>query len=162
MIGRMAIDPGLRGTGVAIWQGKGPVPKLTQVITSKGAESKDWIDRVNRIAIQVADLCDEYHVRIIISEFMEMHQSARAQMMWKAGDFQRTLFLIGAIYGMVEAFTPTFEVVPPSTWKGQLPKSVTINRVRKIIGARACRELGIETHAWDAVGIGLWHMRYLK
>lgn len=158
----MAIDPGLKGTGVAIWNPKSPVPLLAQVITSRGAESNDWIDRVNRVAVQVQELAMEHSVRMIVCEMMEMHQSARAQMMWKAGDFQRTLVLIGAIYGMTESFVVDFKLFPPSQWKGQLPKSVTIRRVQRAIGVKAALKLEIETHAWDAVGLGLWHMGVIK
>lgn len=158
----LAIDPGLQGTGVAIWKGKTSTPILADVLTSRGAESKEWIDRVNRIAIQVQELAIEHNVRHIVCEMMEMHMSARAQMMWKSGDFQRTLFLIGAIYGVCESFIVGFDVTPPSQWKGQLPKSVTIKRVRRILGDRTCERLGIDKHAWDAVGIGLWHMGYMK
>lgn len=159
----MAIDPGLTGTGVAIWVKNQPkIPVLATVVNSRGAVSDDWIDRVNMIACNVQELAMEYKVREIICEMMEMHQSARAQMMWKAGDFQRTLFLVGTIYGMTEAFTPLFKVTPPSEWKGQLPKSVTINRVKRILGPEACHRLGIEKHAWDAVGIGLWHRGIMK
>jgi hypothetical protein len=156
----MTIDPGLQGTGIAIWKDRRLV--YTTVLTSRGAESSDWIDRVNRIAVQVQELAIEYHVREMVSEWMEMHQSARAQMMWKSGDFQRTLFLIGTIYGLCEHFVVEFTTIPPSKWKGQLPKSVTINRVKKILGPSIGARLGIETHAWDAVGIGLWHLGISK
>lgn len=157
----MAIDPGLTGTGVAIWKQK-KIPCLATVVNSSGAVSPNWIDRVNAIAVKVHELAMDHNVREIVCEMMEMHQSARAQMMWKAGDFQRTLFLIGAIYGMTEPFVPEFSVTPPSEWKGQLPKSVTINRVKRVLGPSVCRRLGIEKHAWDAVGIGLWHQGYIE
>jgi Holliday junction resolvasome RuvABC endonuclease subunit len=158
----MAIDPGLTGTGIAIWDTLDATPCFVTILTSRFARSNDWIDRVHRIAIQVEGLVDHYKVREVVCEMMEMHQSARAQMMWKAGDFQRTLFLIGAFYGITEPWNVQFSVTPPSQWKGQLPKSVTINRVRKLLGARTCRDLAIEKHAWDAVGIGLWHRGILK
>ena len=158
----MAIDPGLQGTGVAIWTKDRPVPVLATVLTSKGAESKDWIHRVSRISEQIQDLAMEHDVQEVVCEMMEMHMSARAQMMWKSGDFQRTLFLIGAMYGVTESFVVKWSVTPPSQWKGQLPKSITIKRVRRILGDRACARLGIDKHAWDAVGIGLWHMGAMK
>jgi Holliday junction resolvasome RuvABC endonuclease subunit len=158
----MAIDPGLTGTGVAIWRRPGPTPECVTILTSRGAASTDWIDRVHRIAVQVQDLALDYSVREVVCEMMEMHGSARAQMMWKAGDFQRTLFLIGAIYGMTESSVIHWHVTPPSEWKGQLPKSVTINRVRALLGNKVCDRLDIQSHAWDAVGIGLWHQGILK
>jgi Holliday junction resolvasome RuvABC endonuclease subunit len=155
----MAIDPGLQGTGVAIWKGDAMVPMFTAVLRSHGAT--DWIDRTDSLALQVRALAKDHNIGQIICEFMEMHQSARAQMMWKTGDFQRTLFLIGTFHG-VTRHRSTFTVVPPSEWKGQLPKSVVITRIKKLFGELPCRQLKIETHAWDAVGIGLWHRGVLK
>jgi len=158
----MAIDPGLQGTGVAIFKMGKPRPVYCAVIKSRGAVGPSWTDRVHRIAEQVSDLCVEHNVRGIVCEMMEMHQSPRAQMMWKTGDLQRTLFLTGAFFGMTEAGVVNFRLVPPSEWKGQLPKSVTINRINKLLGKGVGTELEIESHAWDAVGIGLWHMGFLK
>jgi hypothetical protein len=158
----MAIDPGLTGTGVAIWKGSNHRPVHAEIVHSRGALSDHWLGRVNHIAVQVQELAMEHSVREIVCEMMEMHQSARAQMMWKAGDFQRTLILIGAIYGMTEAFVIHFRLTPPSEWKGQLPKSVTINRVKRAIGPDVCRRLDLDKHAWDAVGIGLWHRGVMK
>jgi hypothetical protein len=151
----MAIDPGLQGTGFAIWERDHPrVPQLTGVVRGDGG--KNWMRRVDRIAQEVADLADNYGVRLIVCEMMEMQQSARAKMAW-SGDLQRTLVLIGTIHGLTKSFCPTFTLTPPSEWKGQLPKSVTIRRVQKCVGRDNCERLGIKTHAWDAVGIGLWY-----
>jgi hypothetical protein len=83
---------------------------------------------------------------------MEMHQSARAQMMWKSGDLQHTLVFIGMVAYHCEGIV----LVKPSEWKGQLPKSVVERRLRVTLGNSVCRDLGIESHAWDAIGIGLW------
>lgn len=157
----MAIDPGLQGTGVAIWTKQGARPTMATVIRGRG---KTWIDRVDHVANEVYELAVEHDVRSVISEMMEMHQSPRAQMMWKTGDLQRTIFLIGSIHGMCTGAGGVvhFTVTPPSEWKGQLPKGVTIRRIVKLLGERAVRDLEIQTHAWDAVGIGLWHLGYLK
>ena len=157
----LAIDPGLQGTGVAIWKGDGTVPMFTAVLHSHQPRGADWIDRTDSLALQVRALVKDHDIRHVVCEFMEMHQSARAQMMWKTGDFQRTLFLIGTFHGVTK-HRSTFKVVPPSEWKGQLPKSVVITRIRKLFGELTCRRLKIESHAWDAVGIGLWHRGILK
>lgn len=46
-------------------------------------------------------------------------------------------------------------LVPVSEWKGQLPKDVVERRLRAAIGGEARSGVDIESHAWDAVGIGL-------
>lgn len=154
----MAIDPGLQGTGFAIWHRTNlVVPRICGVLRSRHGKGP-WLRRVDDISTQVLDLCVYHSIGHVVCEMMEMHQSARAKMAWGGGDLQRTLVLIGTIHGLTRRHTPKFTLTPPSEWKGQLPKSVTISRVRKCLGKHACIKLDIKTHAWDAVGIGLWHL----
>lgn len=155
----LAIDPGLQGTGFAVWN-QHYVPMACGVI--QGPRGPDWMARVDHIACALSDLVNEYGVKRIICEQMELYASAASSMSWKTGDLQRTVFLIGTIHGMTRRRVRRFILVTPREWKGQLPKSVTIHRVKKALGPRACRELRIQTHAWDAVGIGLWHMGRIK
>jgi len=153
----MAIDPGLQGTGYAIWvAGKRAKPIMpVDVGVLYGPRGEEWMPRADRIAVQISDLVQQYEVKRIICEEMESYNTAKSSMAWK-GDLQRTVFLIGMIHGMTRLRVKRFILVPPREWKGQLPKSVTIHRVREALGARACIDLDIKTHAWDAVGIGLW------
>lgn len=149
----MAIDPGLQGTGYAIWHRDPRVPDEAGVL--RGPRGPDWMARVDHIAVNISELVRNYEVRHIICEQMEHFGTAQSSMSWKTGDLQRTVFLIGTIHGMTR-LRCRFELVTPREWKGQLPKSVTIARVRRALGRDTCRGLCIETHAWDAVGIGLW------
>lgn len=52
------------------------------------------------------------------------------------------------------------ELVPVSEWKGSLPKQVVENRIRRAIGSRAVDGTRFESHAWDAIGIGLHAMGF--
>lgn len=151
----LAIDPGLQGLGVAYWRSVDIAPDWVEVI---GPTKGEWIDRAGRMARRVRELLrQEGHWKqtTVVCELMEMHMSARAQMMWRAGDFQRTLVLIGMI---AQAVSPCHVVlVKPSEWKGQMPKSVTETRIRKQLGCGTCPQLkGMKSHGWDAIGIGLW------
>lgn len=156
----MAIDPGLQGTGYAIWNtNKKTAPYRVGVLNGgKG----DWQTRVDRIALAIRKLCREENVDRIICEMMEHYNTASSQMAWSKGDLQRTMFLIGTLHGVTRKQVPYFRLVTPREWKGQLPKSVTIQRVEKALTAKQCRNLGIKTHAWDAVGIGLWHLGVIE
>lgn len=153
----MAIDPGLQGTGIAIWRGPSHVPHIVDVL--KGPRGGEWMDRVEVIASFVREFYREHSIGEVVCEMMEFHGTARSMMSWH-GDLQRTLILIGSIHGRTHK--ADWRLTPPSEWKGQLPKSVTIHRVQKAIGLRACHQLKIHTHAWDAVGIGLWHRGVIK
>jgi hypothetical protein len=159
----LAIDPGLQGTGAAFWRSnRQTAPDWVDVITYRKGE---WTDRAMAIAGQIKERLVEEVSRgsmlgpvTFVCELMEMHQSARAQMMWKSGDFQRTLVFTGMMVARVHRYVDEVELVKPSQWKGQLPKAIANRRVAAILGEKACRELDIQTHAWDAVGIGLWKL----
>ena len=97
----------------------------------------------------------------MVAEFTEYHAAAMSNMGWRTGDLQRLTFLCGAIAGRM--YPRKFLPITTSGWKGQLPKDIAAKRVEKILGAGRCRKLGLpeikrraDTHAWDAVGIGLW------
>lgn len=152
----LAIDPGLVGTGWAVWQGKDHTPIACGVIN--GPRDVEWQERVDVIVSAILDIIYQYDVLVIVCEQMEMYETAASSMSWKTGDLQRTVFLIGSISGATRRKIQRMVLTPPREWKGQLPKSVTIYRVKKTLGADVCRRLNIKTHAWDAVGIGLWFL----
>lgn len=73
----------------------------------------------------------------------------------QAGSVYKLAFLVGYI---AHAFDFECEVIvtTPMEWKGQLPKDVIQRRVISRLGAAKCIGLNIRSHAWDAVGLGLW------
>lgn len=155
----LAIDPGLQGTGLALWQ-RGRL-RATTVITVRG-RSEDWLTRCESIVKAVAvwtrenddPLADQ---RRVVCEMMEHHGSARSSMIWRSGDLQRTLVLVGMLARWGSANRKALvELVPPSEWKGQLPKHIVEARICKRLGRERVQQLGIRTHAFDAVGIGMW------
>jgi hypothetical protein len=155
----MAIDPGLGGTGYAVWNTSAKHPQVCGVLHGgKGS----WIVRVTEIAKQVRRIAYEHRTEEIICEMMESYNTAASSMSWATGDLQKTMFLIGTIHGMNAHRIRRFNLTPPREWKGQLPKSVTIMRVKEALGESRCRSLDIQTHAWDAVGIGLWYRGIIK
>lgn len=155
----LAIDPGLQGTGWAVWEGRNIAPREVGVL--RGPSGPNWMKRVDVIAEALSQIVQQYRVRHIICEQMELYATASSSMSWIKGDLQRTVFLIGTIHGLTR-LRARMTLVTPREWKGQLPKSVTIDRVRKVLGQKSCRDLDISTHAWDAVGIGLWHQGAIK
>jgi len=91
---------------------------------------------------------------LVVCEFPQYQESAGRSMGWRTGDLQRLTFLTGVFAARLHP--AEFYPVVPSQWKGQLPKSIVEDRIRTRLGAAVCRRLKIRTHAWDAVGIGLW------
>jgi hypothetical protein len=153
----LSLDPGLGGTGWAYWEIPFKQPAKVGVIkvTRKG----EWYDRAQAVADEVERLLKSSTK--VVSEFTEFHGAANKSMGWKTGDLQRLTFLCGVIAGRIHPHP--FLPVTTSGWKGQLPKQVAAERCKQIIGLNICNKLGLpeiksksDTHAWDAVGIGLW------
>jgi hypothetical protein len=156
----LALDPGLNGTGYAMWKSRSRAehharrwaPDQVGVINVRGPEV-DWWERALMIAELVALMRYSERTRVVC-EFTEYHQAAHRVMSWKTGDLQKLTFLSGVIFAMTRP--NSFFPIVTSGWKGQLSKRLVEERIRKKLGRETCERLGIKTHAWDAVGIGLW------
>jgi hypothetical protein len=150
----VAVDPGLQGTGVAIFENG--IPTQSRVLMVRGKLAKDdWTVRADYLAGELSyHTGSTYESTVVLCEMPEFQAGAARSMGWKTGDLQRLAYLVGLFAGAVHpaAFMP----VPVARWKGQLPKTVVQERVMAKVGKKVCRDLEVETHAWDAMGIGLW------
>lgn len=68
-------------------------------------------------------------------------------------------FVVGVFGACVSAHSILFRLVKVQDWKGQLPKEVINMRIRNLLGESGCAPFRADI--WDAVGIGLWRMRFL-
>lgn len=144
----LSVDPGLQGTGVAVWRGR----KLVSAsVFTMAHDELDWWER-SRVIGELIRRANPY-AEVVVIEMME-HFGAGRDLAWKTGDLQRTVFLIGMIGGLFPA--GVIQPIRVRDWKGQLPKSVVIDRIEAHLGTATCNRLNIQSHAWDAVGIGLW------
>ena len=158
----ISVDPGLQGPGVALWDlSKPPVPLAVTVFNR--STRVDWWERAFHLADELRDWTDAALRRepnllcpqdIVVCEFPQYQESAGRSMGWRTGDLQRLTFLTGVFAQRMQP--AEFYPVEPSGWKGQLPKHVVEMRITDQLGKATCKRLGIKTHAWDAVGIGLW------
>jgi hypothetical protein len=158
----LALDPGLGGTGYALWIARKRAehtrrhwaPDQAGVIDLRGDYAKEeWWVRCHTIAELIKLLLPSERTNIVC-EFTEYHQAAHRVMSWKTGDLQKLTFLSGVIYAVTRP-NPFLPIVT-SGWKGQLSKRLVEERIRTRLGRQTCERLGIKTHAWDATGIGLW------
>lgn len=151
----LAIDPGLQGTGWAVFYGVHPM--RCGVIRVR--KPVDFHARSSEIARELAEIAVESYIGQVYIEYPSFFDSARGHMVARRGDLLKLCYLVGVISGRLGP-TAT-ELVPVAQWKGQLPKEVVESRIRKTLGNSIVKRLGIRTHAWDAVGIGLYkHGRF--
>lgn len=76
-------------------------------------------------------------------------------MVARRGDLVKLVMVVGSIVGILSTGCYEIILIPVNRWKGQLPKDVVNKRVERFYGSNNCK--GFKTHAWDAVGIGLYY-----
>lgn len=159
----ISIDPGLAGTGVVRWANRKPIaarvmkPIMRDVRDKIKDGEEDLIPRARDLADQlVSDAAlFIFEYTTVVIEFPEYQASADRAMGWKTGSLQRLTMFIGVLIGVMPR-TWRVILVSPSGWKGQLPKDVVQRRMTAVYGANKMKELGVTSHAWDALGIGHW------
>ena len=155
----IAIDPGLGGTGWALWDRHHQmVPVATGVVRDTAKDdtlaNRCW-DLKEKLFLALSNADSGWH-RASTFVYIEMpqHMQSAAGIAAQAGAIYKLTFLVG--YLAARLHPSTVIVVTPGDWKGQLPKAVVMGRVLNRLGPRVCERLQIKSHAWDAVGIGLW------
>lgn len=154
---RMTVDPGLKGTGYAIWRARhwdrSSPPTEVGVIHPQISVGNDLdgMRRSKEIANRLWDLTTGWNCTHVFVEDPAYFDSAGGQMSARRGDLKKLVFLAGMICGRLIYQS---QIVRVNDWKGQLPKVVVEARVRSALGDDNCE--GYHSHIWDAVGMGLY------
>lgn len=165
----IAVDPGLSGMGWARWD--------TPTRTKRGPNAVGVIypSKLDKGTGTLTDQCtamtsilwDQVFDDPIVPEGYKMviempqHMASAKGIAAQAGSVYKLTFLVGFIAAMFHDFCQV-HVATPMEWKGQLPKNVVQQRIERDLGLRFCRDLQIRSHAWDAVGLGLWFRKSRK
>lgn len=148
----LAIDPGLSGTGWAYFSRT----RLVRVGTLK-APLGDWDDRIPWYCEQVSTIARRNKCRSTIIELPMFMQSQGGMLSARSGALVKLSMLVGAMQFCLIDGGFVVRLITSTKWKGQLPKPIVEDRIRKTLGLERVNELRISTHGWDAVGIGLHH-----
>lgn len=163
----VSIDPGVAGTGWAQWKGSTLV-KAGVIYPRRNLEDNHWWERAMDVAMKFRHIIQQLEsdaaydrVRLqvaFICEFPQHMEGVKGIAAQGDSGIHKMSHLTGMIHGMNAGYN--FIPVTPMQWKGQLPKSVVIDRVRQVLGTRACKDHALKAHAWDAVGLGLWALHH--
>lgn len=149
----VTVDPGLLGTGYAVW-GSVDAPLHSGVLKVPSGLSKKlyWTDRCFFLADKFRTLLLELTVPYseIYIEYPKFFQSATGLASAGSGDVFKLTFLVGVLAQTVRENDRIFKELPVNIWKGNLPKEVIIGRIKQRLGV----EYG--NHVADAVGMGLF------
>lgn len=158
---RLSLDPGLTGMGLAVWEERtwadrrAVAPLCSQTFEPSGKmdweqRGQDYAERLGRyLFTQSFEVVEAY------CEFPIFYASSPGGHMAAAtGDLLKLTYSVGCLAG---AIAPGhFHAIKVPDWKGQLSKRLVEDRIRKLLGNEKCDELGITSHGWDAVGVGLY------
>lgn len=154
----ITIDPGIRGTGLAIWSLKNwetdTVPLATFVITPPSDE--EWVIAIGTIFDQIDPIFDEYKVVKAYCEFPQYFSSGKGHAATSDGKIFKLACLVGVFMGIMLVKNCILFPINVTAWKGQLPKEAVISRLIRI--EPKLSQLNIDSHAWDAVGIA-FHLK---
>lgn len=174
----LTIDPGLLGTGYAFWEslptynyhvqqgvtypkafypyktGSIYIPdkiSLEDSFIQRSMQYSYEIIRVLQVNLNITEL------DTIVIEFPQIWQTGKSMASALDGKLFKLVFLIGVLcktfngYNKINAFIPKIVTVFPNEWKGQLPKEIVINRIKKQLPSLE----RIGNHEGDAIGMGL-------
>ena len=151
---KISVDPGLGGTGYAVWKGKHTWGELNPfeigVINCRG--DKPFEEQVKVIVGLLHKELYWKDVNEVALEWPKLHSgSAKSHMSAVKGDLFKLTYLIGAL---AQSFSSQkIVLVPVINWRGQLPEPVLKRRIEKLIKEDLSE---VTPHEIDAVGIGLY------
>lgn len=144
----LSIDPGLAGTGWAVWNKTGRLKKHG-VLTPKASA-------VSKKAFLARELCNIAQVEKVVEAWIEYPAKfggVKGNMVANRGDLVKLAELVGYIEAALNMLDITVEPIPVMKWKGQLPKDIVIKRILRILP-----DCKAKSHDWDAIGIGLYKL----
>lgn len=153
----ITMDPGLEGTGWAIFAGLRADGKPKSRPISSGVirpkKIGSWQQKANDVCCTFVGIVAACENPVIIMEFPELWATGKsfASASGAQGDLFKLAYLVGGLARTgheLAIFQPV--LVSPRDWKGQLPKDVVMSRIRKVLG-----DIRLRDHEADAIGIGL-------
>jgi hypothetical protein len=155
----MFCDPGLSGTGLAVFDGL----TLIECEQVTGYKEYSWQENCMSISVGVGLLCEALNPAEFYFELPQFMQNAGKTNY--SGDFVKLCMVTGAIHQEVGGVRHVDKIiaVPIPSWKGNVPKPMMAKRIKS-----HCDRLHFtippkaSTHEIDAIGIGLYCLGLMK
>jgi hypothetical protein len=165
-----AVDPGIRGCGVAVFEGG--VLALCQYVVNP-MEAGGGADAAATMAREVYYAIDRFRPRALVVEWPRVY--ATAIRLGRSKSDPNDLLALAGVDAAIAALCAdhisglgSVTSYAPSEWKGQVPKEVMLGRIRSKLTRMeddlvdAVKPASKRHNAIDAVGIGLHHIGRLK
>jgi len=153
----ITIDPGKNHVGFACFQ-NGVLQKATILRAPRNLPLPNTIRiLVEQVQIVCVEVFGEGPWDKLVLEFPQIYGTSRQ----KGNQNTSILPLIlvdGALLAAIK--TKEAELVEPARWKGTIDPDIVIERVKSKLTIEEKQRVTLDNHnVWDAVGIGLWHLR---
>ena len=148
----VSVDTGSKAAGVACF-------KNNQLHLAFLARGETWQETTQAITTTLADRMST--PTTLVLEKMQIYAPSKQKGRQK--DLLTLTLMAGALIASI-GFDVEHELVTPAAWKGQLPKEVLTERVKKCLSEKEharvelSKALSLNHNLWDGVGIGLWHL----
>jgi len=150
----LAIDPGIV-LGYAYWPKNRKYPTRCGIVKPH-KRSKDFFRDTHSTIHQLGDIISKLKPDAIACEWPAHFSSAGGEVAAGSGSIVKLAFNVGQIALAADAYKCEFLPVGVNAWKGNLPKKIVKKRIQKILLKSRLEYLKPESHAYDAIGIGLY------
>lgn len=153
----VSIDPGIRHSGVAVWEGSTLIWAGVAIGEPRASVPKPI--RWQMMATHIKLTLPPGRPTELVFEFPEIYRRSKA----RPNDLMLLAGLCGYIVSTVDAEKTTLHL--PKSWKGQLPKEVCVERVKSKLTAEELsrvvlpRGVSYAHNAFDGIGIGLYSVK---
>lgn len=152
----LSIDPSVNNLGCAVFRKK-TRKLLSAELLHPPKDCEALEDKSFALYCQIRDQIKKHAVTEIVIETPE-HWNVGGYMSRESGAIYKLTFIVGMLYSL----RWSFPIVPvtPRGWKGQLPKDVTKNRLRRFYESYYTKKewARLDNNIADAIGIGHWRL----
>lgn len=148
----LAVDPGLRGCGIALFRDRILEQAVYVEGEAKAQRAAGWTAMVNA----VSEFVGARTVEELVVELPQVYVAVRSK-----GDPNDLIQLAAVVGGLCAEFRWAHQkIYLPAEWKGQVPKEIIHERAEKRLtteemAAISCRRKSLLHNVKDAVAIGL-------
>jgi Holliday junction resolvasome RuvABC endonuclease subunit len=154
----LCIDPGIRGTGLALFTLSEPYPCKVQTIVPNPKDS--WNSRAYQCVTSFENFLMRH--KNIAEVYLELPAffagTKRGIQAARNGDLVKLAMLTGMLYWVVISNSIEINTVDPIEWKGTRSKEASHKLIRNVLPHL---DRNISEHALDAIGIGLYAKRFI-
>jgi len=158
----VTVDPGINAVGWCAWDSvRFHSEEFTCPVSAGVIRGNMKLQPHDRIVDLAENCVSLFQVLKIVDGLVEnptMFGGGKGFAAARKGDLGRLHYFVGVLVGMHWGKGVPFELVPVTTWIGNLPKEVMRRRVSMVLTRERCKfKLSTKnSHDWDACGVGLW------